>query len=470
MRALELSIVLIVAAYAIHLLSASRADYYWLSLIPFLCLPIVAIHFLLEGYRWQMLPVYSLVCASVVYELVPRFNDIQVRYLVGLLALACLGLGVVLSTALPVFELPTPTGPHAVGTQIRHLIDNNRLNPGDSGGSRELMVQIWYPAGVAARGKVAPYRESAITSVEDARFALVKTHSIIDAMLSDSRPRFPVLLYAPSWDGMRTENTFQVEELASHGYIVVGIDHPYSSRATMFPDGRIIRTNLQNEDFYSSEATFSRFLRTAEREIRFRADDVRFVLDAFQNIDAADPENLLTDHLDLDRVGIFGFSLGGGVAAQACWLDRRLRACANLDGMMAGESLEQGTRAPFLIVSDGDPPPADSVANASAPKRREAELDWEQFIQMRKLLSTYGGYRLTLKRAKHFNFSDYAFSSPLRKYSRSGPIDPSIAARTISQYLRAFFDRHLMNIDAPVFEEGYASDQDVQFELKRIGL
>jgi dienelactone hydrolase len=464
MRALELSIVFILLAYVVYILSPSRPDYFWLSLTPFLCLPVVAVHFLLEGYRWQMLPVYAVLCAAVLYKLAPQFKDVQVQYLAGLAALACLGLGVILSTALPVFELPTPTGPHPVGTQTRYLVDANRRNLDDSGGPRELMVQIWYPAGAATRGKIARYRESAITSVRDARFALVKTHSIVDAPLAESRARFPLLLYAPSWDGVRTENTFQAEELASHGYIVVGIDHPYSSLATIVPDGRVIGTRLLDDDFYSSEATFGRFLKTAETEIRFRADDARFVLDTFQHLDATDPKNLFAGHLDLDRVGIFGFSLGGGVAAQACWLDLRLKACANMDGMMAGESLEQGTRAPFLIMSEHDPPPPDSVPDASPAKRRELALDWTQFVQMRKLLSTHGGYWLSIDRAKHSNFSDYVFSSPLRRYSHSGPIGPTNAARIINQYLRAFFDRHLMDIDAPMLDENYPRDRDVRFE------
>jgi dienelactone hydrolase len=325
------------------------------------------------------------------------------------------------------------------------------------------MVQFWYPAG-RYHGKLSSYRERATTSARDARFSLVKTHSIVDAPLAPSRERFPVVLYAPSWDGIRTENTSQVEELASQGYVVVGIDHPHSSLATVFPDGRIVRTKLVNENAFSSDSTFSAFMKIAETQVRIRSDDASFLLDALQDIDAADPQNFFTGRLDLGHVGIFGFSLGGGVAAQTCWRDRRFKACVNLDGMMAGESLEHGALAPYLIMSEGDPVSPEGISDISPSRRRELTLDWEQFAQMRKLFSSFGGYWLTIGRAKHANFSDFAFSSPLRTYSRSGPIIPANATRIINQYMCAFFDRYLRGVDVPIFDERYPHDREVRFE------
>jgi dienelactone hydrolase len=467
MRVLELSIAIGLLAYIVHILSPHRADYFWFAFVPLLCLPVAALHFLVEGYRWQMLPAYLLLCVCILCALARGTVDVQTQYIAGLVALCCLGLAIFLSTLFPVFQLPAPTGPHAVGTQVRHLTDDNRRDPVDPASPRELMVQIWYPAEASPGGRTAPYRESATTSVRDARFALVKTHSIVDAALATFDRRFPLLLYAPSWDGMRTENTLQAEELASHGYIVVGIDHPHGSLATVFPDGRIVRTKLPDENIYSSETAFSGFMKTVEAEIRIRASDAKSVLDAFQAFDAADPQNRFTNRLDLDRVGIFGFSLGGGAAAQACWLDRRFKAWVNMDGIMAGESLEHGTTAPFLVMTNGDPPSPESIPNASPAKRRELALNWAQFVQIRKLFSAHGGYWLTISQARHFNFSDYAFSSPLQIYNRSGPIVPMDASRIIGHYLLTFFDRHLKGIDRPMLDERSRRFPVVRFEQSR---
>jgi len=465
MRILELLIVVGLLGYIVHLLSPHRSDCLWFSIIPLLCFAVVAFQLAIEGYRWQMLPVYAVLCASIVFEAVPGLIvDVQAQYVAGLFALCCVGLGITLSTVFPVFQLPPPTGPYAVGSQIRHLVDRNRRETADPDSLRELMVQVWYPAKTPASGKLAPYRDSATTTIKDARFSLVTTHSVVGAPLAAVQKRYPVLLYSPSWSGMRTENTLLAEELASRGYIVVGIDYPYSSLATAFPDGRVIRTKLFDEDFYSSDAAFSAFLKTAEMQIEARADDTRFVLDALRDIDAADPTSLFSGRLDLDHTGIFGFSLGGGVAAQTCWLDPRLKACVSMDGFMAGESMRQGAKAPLLIIDEANPSPPYSIPKVSPSKFRELASDWEQFSQMRRVFSTYGGYWVAIPRAKHFNFSDYAFSSPLRFYNLSGKIIPASAARIISQYTLAFFDKYLKGIDQPLLDERSEHTAEVRFE------
>ncbi|OAF13569.1 hypothetical protein AYJ54_43345 [Bradyrhizobium centrolobii] len=469
MRILELTTAVGLIAYLACQLSPHRDGYPWLAYLPFLCVAIIVLHLMLEGARWEMLPIYFVAMASIYQEVAPQWTtDVQAQYVVGLIGLCCIGIGILLSTVFPVFELLPPTGPYLVGTSIRHFVDRSRTDPENPSNPRELMVQIWYPADRSFKGRVAAYQQRATTTVWDARFSLAKTHSIVDATLAASQTRYPLLLYAPSWNGMRTENTHLAEQLASHGYVVVGIDHPYSSFATVFPDGRIIKSKLLDEDFYSTEQSFSRFLVTAETEIRTRADDARFVLNALEKIDVADQGEPFADRLDLDHVGIFGFSLGGGVAAQACWLDRRFKACLNMDGLMAGESLKHGAIAPLFFMSEVDPSPPDSVAEISPSRRREKALDWEQFVQARKLFSTFGGYWLTIKPAKHFNFSDYAFSSPLHFFSRSGAINPARAARTIDQYALAFFESYLKGDFQPLLEEPTRDLAEIRFEKSAI--
>jgi hypothetical protein len=118
-------------------------------------------------------------------------------------------------------------------------------------------------------------------------------------------------------------------------------------------------------------------------------------------------------------------------------------------------------------MSESDPPPPDSISNARPAKLRELAFEWTQFIQMRKLFSKYGGYWLTIGQARHFNFSDYAFSSPLRIYSLSGPIAPANAARIISQYMLAFFDQYLKGIDQPLLDDRSPHSSEVRFERSK---
>lgn len=464
MRPLECVIGVGLFGYVLHLLSPDRTEYEWISWGLWLCVPILAWHLLAEGYRWQMAPIYLVLGAGVLSQMLPGLiGDAEFQYGAAVLMLCGLGAGIVLSTVFPVFELPAPNGPYQVGTQVRHFVDDSRREPASQTGARELMIQIWYPASASEGKQAARYAEPATTTASSAQFALVKTHARVDAPLASAQPRYPVLIYEPSWDGMRTENTALSEELASHGYIVVGLDHPYGSHAIVFPDGRIVRTTLSDAHAYDSDADYEEFIRTIKTQIMLRAADLRFVLDRLHALDGSDLEGSLSGRLDLDRIGVFGFSLGGGVAAQACWSDRRLKACLDMDGVMAGESLQDGARAPFFLMAGADPVPPDAMPNATPAQRREMALEWDQFVQMKKLMQEHGGYWLSIDAVKHFNFSDYAFSSPLRKLNRSGRIAPHRAAQIVKEYALAFFDRYLKATAQPLLD-GSHSDPEYRFE------
>jgi predicted dienelactone hydrolase len=457
MRPLEILLTVVLLPYIIHLLSLSRGESLAFDVLPIIGALIVIGHLVTEGYRWQMLPAYCLAAIFVTYELARWLFDFRVShqttYYAGLAALifefATIGLG----TALPIFKLPAPTGPYAIATDIRHLVDRSRQDKfaDRPDGPRELMIQIWYPSANAARSPIAPYVDKRITSLWNSRLALVKTHAHLRSQFSSSKSKYPLLLYTPSWVGLRTECTIQVEELASHGYIVVTIDHPFSSSVTIFPDGRIARRKFSGEEDYSSQAGFERFLRTADEQVEIRSRDARFVLDSLETMDANDPSGLLTGHIDLESVGIFGSSFGGTTAAETCWLDQRFKAGASLDGMVAGTSSERGTRVPFLFMLEGDDPtqtPETALGQLEPARRRQIEFTRDQFARIKASLSEYGGYWMTIQRANHSNFFDFPFFSPLKQTN----VDPRMISRIIGQYLLAFFEKHLNGIEQPALE------------------
>jgi dienelactone hydrolase len=430
---------------------------------------VIACHVWLEGYRWQMAPAYFLVVSLVLYECAHGLWGFQATYFAGVAALLFDLTAIGLSILLPVFKLPALTGPYKVGTQVRHIIDESRRDPFSdrAEGVRELVIQIWYPVDPSVRNlAMSPYRDRRITTLKSAHFALVKTHSMLGAQLSQSEGRYPVLLYTPSWSGIRTECTFQVEELASHGYVVVGIDHPYSSSRVVFPDGRIARRKFSGDEDYSSEASVEAFVKTADQQVEIRARDASFVLDTLEHLNGNDPDALLTGSLDLDRVGIFGFSLGGGTAAQACWLDRRFRAGLDMGGMIAGQSAEQGTCAPFFFMFEGmyqsvPYTPGADISSVDPRKRREIELTQKLFEKMKSSLSKFGGYWMVIDGIRHMDFCDSPFFTPLRR----GPVKPERVARIIGRYSRAFFDKHLKGIEQPLLDGPSPEIPEVRFEV-----
>lgn len=450
---IELIFMLAVLPPVLTLLTPSRTSAYWVHLLPFLAVVVGLLHLRAEGYRWQMLPAYFLVALLLVCEATRLMHFAQAGFSVGVVALV-LWLGAVgLSAVLPVFEFPKPTGPFQIGTEVRHLVDPSRRETlsNDSNAPRQLMVQIWYPVDQSFHGQLALYREKKTTTWRTAQLALVKTHAYLSAPMAAAQASFPILVFSPSWSGQRVQNTFQVEELASHGYIVVAMDHPYGTDVTVFPDGRTVRTKLGPGEDYSSQQTVQGFVREAEQQVRVRAQDARFVLDKLEEFNRRDPQGFLTGKLDLRRVGIFGHSLGGSVAAQACWLDARFKAALDMDGMLADESAREGAPCPtFFMMEDATFPPRTKLPSVDSRQQRAAEFAYAQSDMMENSLARSGGYRMVIQGTTHRNYSDSPFFSPLKFLTGAGSVSPDRAVHVINQYTRAFFDKTLKGKSEPL--------------------
>jgi len=464
MRHFEIAVLVGLACSVIGLALRKSVAFPWFQIAVGLTLVATLLHVVLEGARWQMGPAYAAALLVLVLALV--WTNDRSRWLapIGVFVLGAVLLASFLSAALPVFTLPTPQGPYAIGTEVRHLVDQKRRDPfgSDPAAPRELMVQIWYPADPSAAGKVAPYRERRATTFRGARFSLVETHARMEVPILAGERRFPVLIYVPSWVGVRTENTSLVEQLVSEGYVVVGIDHPYGSEMVEFPDGRVVRTRLDKVEGFSSDALFSRFVTVAEEEQNVRAQDASFVLSMLEQLGADHSGDRFAGRLDLNRAGIFGFSFGGGVALEACWSDERFKAGIDMDGMRVGESAASGPPAPFLyMLEDYDPRP-DAVTDPRA--RREALFDRSQLDQLYRILDKRGGYLLKVKGSLHYNFSDAQLYSPLPVNPEIGKVEPRVAERIIRRYALAFFDRHLRGLDRPLLTDAPLDTPELTFK------
>jgi dienelactone hydrolase len=333
---------------------------------------------------------------------------------------------------------------------------------------RELVIQIWYPTEKGIAGLRPPYRDRRTTSFWTSQLALVTPNAIADAPIAHARKEgsgHPILLFSPSWSGQRMQNTFQVEELASHGYIVVAMDHPYGTDATVFPDGRIVRSAIGGGEDYSSQAAFEDFIRKATDETKIRARDARFVLDVLEKWNTADPQGLLTGKIQMTSVGIFGHSLGGTVAVQACWLDPRFKAALDMDGMVAAESAADGAKKPVLfMMEEPDVAPDASLGGMSEQKRRTVEFDRAQENLMKGSLKRYGGFWMTVAGTTHKSFSDSPLFSPLKSLTGAGSTDPKQVFEIANAYTLAFFDRYLKQEDSALLKSGSKEFREVQLE------
>jgi Platelet-activating factor acetylhydrolase, isoform II len=145
--------------------------------------------------------------------------------------------------------LPEPTGSCPVGTTSLYLNDGSRPDPWAAGvNARELMVSLWYPA-TPSDGRRARYMTPAeselqltsrgITGVPQDALSTVRANAVSDATPAGRQRALPLVVLSPGFTNPRSTLTALAEDLASHGYVVAGIDHTYESYATAFPDGRV---------------------------------------------------------------------------------------------------------------------------------------------------------------------------------------------------------------------------------------
>lgn len=399
------------------------------------------------GPRWQFLPAYLLLLWLGIASTWDRIPHPGVA--TALIGSSALVVAALLATWLPVFQLPRPTGPLKVGSTIRHLVDVSREETRSHRfAHRELMIQIWYPTD--QDGPRQPYRAWAETTWKKQQQALVKTQASVDVPVSRKQDAYPVILFLPSWHGRRNQNVVQAEELASHGFVVVGIDHPFSTEVTAFPDGRKAWTTLDGGPIFDSEEAVARFLRIADEEMRIRTADARFVLDELESLNRSDPQGILTGRLTLDEVGAFGHSLGGSVSAELCRRDPRVVAGVNLDGWHLGPTANESIETPFLVLfSDGwIPTPAD-VERAEGHQRLQKAFDLENVRMIEESLSHPHSAVFEVQGASHANFCDSPFYSPLKRLTGAGSIDHLRAIEITNGFLLTFFRSELQGDAVP---------------------
>jgi len=346
-------------------------------------------------------------------------------------------------------ELPEPSGPYAVGRKSFHWKDALRRevltdNPYDR---REMMVQVWYPAQLslkaASTAAYFPDLELLRTAFSDSRritLASVRSHAFSDAPIAITREPFPVVIFSPG-AGMSTFfYSAVIEELASHGYVVVGINHSYESLGAVFPNKRVAQYD---------ESQVKDILPFLRQRIEVRAADASFVIDNLKNLNASSP--MFRGRLNLAYIGIFGHSRGGLAAAMACQHDRRFKACLNMDGGTLGgpfyvDAYTTPPTQPFMWFIRFKPEPSDEQLQSFKLTRNQWNQNRDR-VQSRVngfFRSVKGGsYRVTLNGATHESFSDF----PLLESKVDGE-DLALRfrmVRIVRDYTLAFFDTHLKN-------------------------
>ncbi|MFC5743617.1 alpha/beta hydrolase family protein [Dyella tabacisoli] len=383
-----------------------------------------------------------------------------------LAALIVLGVGVLLGLLRDEHRaetrLPTPTGPYAVGRSIYTWTDaahTDKLAP-MPGTPRELVAWIWYPAPKypmpnASPGVTADYLPAAWrAAVEQARGALiskfitrdlsrVRVHSMQDPDLSPEQQTYPVVIMRAGLAALTAEYTVLAEDLASHGYIVVGFDAPFRTAVMVFSDGRVVSRTAENNPELVSGPVQEKMI---EKLLAAWSSDMGFALDQLERLNAA-ASGRFAGRLDLQHVGVFGHSLGGATAAQFCHEDSRCKAGIDVDGAPYGSVIREGLHQPFMFL-------VGEHGAASDPDTRRIDADIQSIYDR---LPPEGRWWVTIRGANHFGFSDGVLVKSQRVQRLLHllgiiGIDGRQQLSATAYYVHSFFDMYLKDAPASVLQ------------------
>ena len=328
--------------------------------------------------------------------------------------------------------LPPPTGTHPIGRISTECEDRDRVDPyaPDPSTPRHLVLWIWYPADPTSSGAPADFLPRPWTPIADQLGVDVNglhTHAVAGAPAADRRS--PVLLLSPSGFSPLFLGSI-AEELASHGYVVVGVNHTFETAVTVFSDGRIATMNpaalggALGPQIGPHEAAFRRRAEVCN----YKAADLQFVADHLSRL-GPNRAGLTGGHLDLTSVGAFGHSFGGNAALEWCRADARCRASANLDGAIWTEVGTVGLPRPALQILADHPEFALTGADAVAagivtdPAWHDAErmLARDAWRNVDRLASP--GHTARIAGSTHMSFMDVplpprAPRQPRRRHAR----------------------------------------------------
>jgi predicted dienelactone hydrolase len=449
MRPLEMLLPILLAVY---LLWRSPRPH-WIRLLPALALLIMLIHFYLEGYRWQMIPIYVLTLILGIRALFAIRSARDLKPRASVLTLLLLTVSTALPVALPVPSIPAPDGPYQVGTTSYELTDSSRkeLYSGQDE-ARRFQIQVWYPSQPGASAEQAHWMNHAdvysraisedilgLPSFFLDHLALVKLPAYTDSKVVPSDTGYPIILFSHGWTGFNAQNTGQALQLASHGYVVVAVQHTYGAVVTVFDDGTIAK---YNPDALPRGAPDAEYDVAADKLANQWAGDLSYALE-FMTKQNNDSNSRFFHTLDISRVGVYGHSTGGGAAIQFCGTDARCKAVLGQDAFMrpvSDEILRRGVTQPaFFMFSQRWHDDANSLNNRQ----------FKPFLKNSKqaLGAVY------IEGTAHYDFSDLPLLSPLApQLGLKGPINGRRVTTIVDDYLLSFFDMTLKGISSPLFD------------------
>lgn len=322
---------------------------------------IILSHMFFDTIRWQVFVLYGFPVAVIIYCLLRQIEWVTLHKIVTRLTIALILILVMVSIAftiiMPVPELDAPDGPYTVGTTLMNLQDTSRAEIfGPKEGSRELRLQVWYPSDSNENksetlwlidGKStldALCRAYELPSFALDHFSEVKTNSYKDTSVSITENKYPVIVMSHGWSSSRLLHQNFAETLASHGYIVIGIDHTYIAAMTRLKNGDIA-------DFDHEILPEEDFIDEGKSMIEVFSADIEYVINQLGIIN--EEHKILKQKMDLETIGLLGHSTGAGADVMYA-MEHEVSAIIGFDAWVEPFEITDMPKAPSLFIRSGE--------------------------------------------------------------------------------------------------------------------
>ncbi len=423
------------------------------------------LHVVFEIARWQMAFCYLVFIVMALILFKRSTSHIVFRILgftSGLLLITTSGFYAIL---MPILKLPAPSGEFIVGTTHFTITDESRdeLQTEDPNDKRELFVEVWYPAHLEEVEDIPEakplWQELYTGEIDRVSFFMtylqgIATHSYPDLPPNSDNGTFPIILFNHGLQMFTAQSTLLMEHLASHGYVMVSIAHPYESlrvnlpkAGTVFPEfitsmekfqkaiawikktsDPILAAKDSMKNIQSKEERAQIMLRAIEHSemnniVTKWEQDNHFILD--QLITSSNVKSPFQSIMDTSKIGIMGMSIGGATATEFSKADHRIKAAMNIDGLQYGKKNEVALHVPFMMIysQDGE--------------------GTNEFLEMNCQADFY---EYTIKDARHANFSDMTLIWPImRIYGQLGDIPGERMSLLTNKIILNFWNSYLKN-------------------------
>ena len=446
MQIFESIVFLLTLAILVFLIKYKLIKKQYMSLLLGITLLSFILHIIFESTRWQIFPLYMtmFLCVGMAIFYIFRFEGFKNKKIIRRIILSLSGFLIIVSGfssfAFPVSEMPLPSGEFSIGTESFVLTDSSREEMYADVGNRKIKIQFWYPAESTDGYDLVPWLEDgrvvAQALAKDMSLppfilnhtALIMSNSYKEAPVSNAFDEYPIVVISHGWRGFRNLHTDLAEELASLGYVVVGIDHTYGSVATVFSDEEIA---YLNPEALPDRETHSDFLEYANQLVNTYAGDIVLTLDELKKMNTGDVSSRFEGKLDLTNIGLLGHSTGGGADVAVAINDIRIKALIGMDAWVEPiyeTEIQKGLDMPALFLRSGS---------------------WEtgyNNINLLNLIDKSSGSSVLyqIEGTTHSDFSMAYMYSPLTKYlGITGKLSGDELVSIFKDMFVTFFDKNL---------------------------